>query len=346
MRIAFFYAPVWFIIIITFTIYTITGREILIRRAALREFEQQTADSLLSQDSKPLPSVPATPSSKITPGFGAVTKVTEIQVTSEPIKLEVFNPLTTTRNEASPPTALEPDYDNDHSYSFSSQRRLSLPPPSNPKPQFWWSKPSDDPQSDPFSNPIHDHGVNTNVVTMVTSDGSALKRSPSTKHLTADSSSASASAPVPHSPPPPLPRSNPDSRMSMFSNNTSLARPPTASSQHARRRVTTSQSANRAAFSYFKVALLMFVALSVVWIPSTVNRIYSLVYPEKQSFVLNLLAAAVLPMQGAWNAAVFLGTSLQEIKRGFAELGEGKGKGRKDSVISYSDGGKWKKWIG
>lgn len=131
----------------------------------------------------------------------------------------------------------------------------------------------------------------------------------------------------------------------MFSN-TSLARPQTATSEHTRKRQTTTQSANRAALSYFKVALLMFLALSVVWIPSTVNRLYSLIKPNQPSFVLNFLAAGVLPMQGFWNAAVFLGTSWQEIKRGFAELGESKAKGRKDSVVSYSESGKWRKWTG
>ena len=345
MRIAFFYAPVWFIITIILTIYVATGREIFIRRAALREFEQQTAEGMFVKDDKPLPSPPSSPTSKDELRFGAVTKVTEIQVTSEPIKLEVFNPLTTTSSGTSPPAAVEPDYDND-AYSFSSQHRLSLPPPPTSKPQFWWSKPPNAfEKPDPFTNPIHDHGKSANVVTMVTSDAPALKRSPSSKGLQINHSTGSGSNPGSHlrSPVPTSPDSN--GRMSTFSQ-ASLARPQTSSSEKARKRATASQSANRAALSYFKVALLMFVALSVVWIPSTINRLYTLIAPSKQSFVLSILAAGVLPTQGFWNAAVFWGTSWNEIKKGFAELGEDKR--RKGSIVSFmdSDSSGWRRWRG
>ncbi|KAF2230667.1 hypothetical protein EV356DRAFT_536155 [Viridothelium virens] len=347
MRIAFFYAPVWFIITIILTIYVATGREIFIRRAALREFEHQTTDDLYVKDTKPLPSAPSIGSSKSEHGFGAVTKVTEIQVTSEPIKLEVFNPLTTTRNEASPPGPVEPDYDNDR-LSFSSQQRLSGPstPPTS-KPQFWWSKTSGSEKPDPFTNPIHDHGMNTNVVTMVTADAPTIKRSPSLKVIQTSASPTALSTPEPRSPVSPLAPNHPDGRVSTFSN-ASLARPHTAGSEHVRRRLTASQSANKAALSYYKVALLMFVALSVVWIPSTINRLYSLVVPEKQSFPLNFLAAGVLPMQGAWNAAVFLDTSWTELKKGVRELREGKTQGRKGSVFSDldTDNGGWRRWKG
>ncbi|KAI9663925.1 MAG: hypothetical protein M1821_007416 [Bathelium mastoideum] len=349
MRIAFFYAPVWFIITIILTIYIATGREIYIRRQALKEFEQHTADNMFIKDDKPIPSAPASPSSKEEMGFGAVTKVTEIQVTSEPIKLAVFNPLTTTR-ETAPPGPVEPDYE-DGRNSFSSLQRLSTVPLTADKPQSWWSKSSSPPKPDPFSNPIHDHGMNTNVVTMVTADARSLKRSPSTKVLqinssASSSSSSSPSAPQPTSPLPVSPNTN-NGRVSTFSYGSTL-RPQTASSDHVRRRFTASQSANRAALSYFKVALLMFVALSVVWIPSTINRLYTLIAPEKMSFVLNFLAAGVLPMQGFWNASVFLGTSWTEIKKGFAELGQKRDKGRNGSIVSYldADTAGWRKWKG
>ena len=327
MRIAFFYAPVWLIITVTLTIYIATGREIVIRRAALRELEQHSIEHMFVKDKEQWPS---TPSNQNERSFGAVTKVTEIKVTSEPIKLEVFNPLTTTRNEV--PEALEPDYDDDGALSFSSQRRLSDAPTPMSKPQYWWSKPTSAPPPDPFTNPIHDHGSSTNFVTNITSDAPNLKRSASMKHLQANASAVSPTSSVEDSSLP-SPHFNPDERTSTYSH-TSFIRPQTAKSDNARHRLTASQSANRAAISYFKVALLMFVALMVVWVPSTVNRLYTLIQPEKESFVLSFLAAGVLPMQGGWNAAVFIGTSWSEIKRSFMELHNGRQE-RKGSLVSH-----------
>ena len=77
---------------------------------------------------------------------------------------------------------------------------------------------------------------------------------------------------------------------------------------------------NAAAFAYFKVALLLFLALVVVWVPSSINRLYQIVHPEQPSYGLNLASALVLPTQGFWNATVYATTSWRECKRAHAMI--------------------------
>jgi hypothetical protein len=72
----------------------------------------------------------------------------------------------------------------------------------------------------------------------------------------------------------------------------------------------TSLDANRAAVSYCKWAILFFVAALVTWVPSTVNRVVTLVHPEEKIFALNYASGLVLPLQGFWNAIIYIFTSL------------------------------------
>ncbi|TKA72078.1 hypothetical protein B0A49_08697 [Cryomyces minteri] len=75
-----------------------------------------------------------------------------------------------------------------------------------------------------------------------------------------------------------------------------------------------------AAWAYAKVALLMFFALCVVWIPSTVNRLYSLLHPDRALFRLNLVAAAVLPTQGFWNFLIYVCTSSKQCQSAWRSM--------------------------
>jgi hypothetical protein len=77
---------------------------------------------------------------------------------------------------------------------------------------------------------------------------------------------------------------------------------------------------NEAALAYLKVAFLMFVALIVVWVPSSVNRLYQFIHGNQPSFPLSLLSATVLPMQGAWNATIYIYTTRAECGRAYAIL--------------------------
>lgn len=66
---------------------------------------------------------------------------------------------------------------------------------------------------------------------------------------------------------------------------------------------------NKAAIKYCRCALLFFIALLITWVPSTLNRIYTLVRPNRNVFGLYLAAAVVLPLQGFWNAVIYIATS-------------------------------------
>lgn len=67
--------------------------------------------------------------------------------------------------------------------------------------------------------------------------------------------------------------------------------------------------ANNAAWSYTKVAILFFTAMLVTWIPSSANRVYSVMNQGSMSPPLQFASAFVLPLQGFWNALIYMTTS-------------------------------------
>ncbi|KIX96264.1 uncharacterized protein Z520_08042 [Fonsecaea multimorphosa CBS 102226] len=68
--------------------------------------------------------------------------------------------------------------------------------------------------------------------------------------------------------------------------------------------------ANKATLSYCKTAMLFFVALLCTWVPSTINRVYTLVPPYTPIFGLDFASGLVLPLQGFWNTMIYIVTSL------------------------------------
>ncbi|KAF2022185.1 family A G protein-coupled receptor-like protein [Aaosphaeria arxii CBS 175.79] len=76
---------------------------------------------------------------------------------------------------------------------------------------------------------------------------------------------------------------------------------------------------NLAAWSYLKVSFLMFAALFIVWVPSTVNRLQQFIHKDNPIFGLNLASALVLPLQGFWNAVIYMSTTWPECKRAYRE---------------------------
>jgi len=72
--------------------------------------------------------------------------------------------------------------------------------------------------------------------------------------------------------------------------------------------------ANRAAINYCKCALLFFAAMIVTWVPSTLNRLVTLAHPDHPVFGLNYASGLVLPLQGFWNAIIYIFTSLPACK--------------------------------
>ncbi|KAK4221003.1 hypothetical protein QBC38DRAFT_377950 [Podospora fimiseda] len=72
--------------------------------------------------------------------------------------------------------------------------------------------------------------------------------------------------------------------------------------------------ANNATWSYTKCAILFFTAMLVTWIPSSANRVYSVVHHGHASLPLEYMSAFVLPLQGFWNAIIYVVTSWQACK--------------------------------
>lgn len=66
---------------------------------------------------------------------------------------------------------------------------------------------------------------------------------------------------------------------------------------------------NNAAWSYTKCAILFFTAILITWIPSSANRVYSVIHKNEISIVLEFMSAFVLPLQGFWNAVIYAVTS-------------------------------------
>lgn len=75
-----------------------------------------------------------------------------------------------------------------------------------------------------------------------------------------------------------------------------------------------------AAMAYFQVAFLMFVALLVVWLPSSINRMYQFTHRNHSNFALNIISAIVLPLQGAWNATIYIFTTRAECRRAWGTV--------------------------
>lgn len=95
-----------------------------------------------------------------------------------------------------------------------------------------------------------------------------------------------------------------------YSVNITSARPSPASiSNLAQRKNKATMEANRAAFGYAKVASLFFVSLLVTWVPSSINRVYSLIHPDTISVQYTYAAGIVLSLMGFWNAVIYIATS-------------------------------------
>ncbi|KAI5462041.1 hypothetical protein BGZ63DRAFT_453289 [Mariannaea sp. PMI_226] len=77
---------------------------------------------------------------------------------------------------------------------------------------------------------------------------------------------------------------------------------------------------SRAEWQYAKCALLFFTAMCITWIPSSANRIYMLTHTDGAAPALEYLSAAVLPLQGFWNAMIYMVTSWAACKVVFAQV--------------------------
>lgn len=99
-----------------------------------------------------------------------------------------------------------------------------------------------------------------------------------------------------------------------------LTRPQTRGAAAVPQRNRANQDATNAAWSYTKCALLFFTAMLVTWIPSSANRVYSVIHVNNVNLTLEYMSAFVLPLQGFWNAVIYIMTSWKACKLVFHDM--------------------------
>lgn len=71
--------------------------------------------------------------------------------------------------------------------------------------------------------------------------------------------------------------------------------------------------------AYLRTSFLFALSVLVTWIPSSMNRIHSWTSGESP-FEFHVATAAVLPLQGLWNAIIFFVTSSAGLQNGWSEI--------------------------
>ncbi|KAM0563446.1 hypothetical protein ACHAPJ_001167 [Fusarium lateritium] len=61
--------------------------------------------------------------------------------------------------------------------------------------------------------------------------------------------------------------------------------------------------------AYLRTSFIFGFAVLITWIPSSINRLYSLTHNDRISFSLSIASGCVLPLQGVWNAIIYFTTS-------------------------------------
>lgn len=100
--------------------------------------------------------------------------------------------------------------------------------------------------------------------------------------------------------------------------------------------------ANTAALAYARCSLLFFLALFItcmfsrqqrrylifppvlmkLGLPSSINRVYQLQHPDRQSFPMLFAAALVLPLQGFWNGLIYIVTTLPAVENYLRDIAQ------------------------
>lgn len=61
--------------------------------------------------------------------------------------------------------------------------------------------------------------------------------------------------------------------------------------------------------AYLRTSFIFAFAVLITWIPSSINRLYSLTNDDRVSYQLSIASGCVLPLQGVWNAFIYFSTS-------------------------------------
>lgn len=156
-----------------------------------------------------------------------------------------------------------------------------------------------------------------NAIHLQTMDGRDISSSINTNgaysvHISADTSSGDIADEV-------LPVQN--QLTHTVSHSAPVQRPGGNSGNPTRRR---NRDVNNAAWQYTKCAILFFTAILITWIPSTANRVYSVFHTQSSSVPLEFMSAFVLPLQGWWNALIYMVTTWGACKNLVSDLKMGR----------------------
>jgi hypothetical protein len=105
---------------------------------------------------------------------------------------------------------------------------------------------------------------------------------------------------------------------------------------HGRRNA--AHESQSAAWGYAKVSILFFTAMLVTWIPSSANRVFSVMHVGYISPELEYLSAFVLPLQGFWNATIYITTSRAACRNYWSDLTDRFGSRKRSSSITMTFG--------
>lgn len=118
--------------------------------------------------------------------------------------------------------------------------------------------------------------------------------------------------------------------------NVVIEAPPAPKNPTNRLRRRAAYEANNATWSYTKCAILFFTAMLVTWIPSSANRVYSVVHVNEISLPLEYMSAFVLPLQGFWNAIIYVVTSWKACKMFFTDVVYASRRPRMQDIVGFS----------
>lgn len=99
--------------------------------------------------------------------------------------------------------------------------------------------------------------------------------------------------------------------------------------------------------AYLRTSFVFAISILITWAPSSINRVYTLAYPTRFNFGLNMASAVVLPLQGVWNAVIYCATSWHVLAGEVADLahrwfgpraGAGRRRRRSDFFVGASVG--------
>lgn len=66
--------------------------------------------------------------------------------------------------------------------------------------------------------------------------------------------------------------------------------------------------------AYLRTSFIFGFAVLITWIPSSINRLYSLTHHDRISFSLSVASGCVLPLQGFWNTLIYFTTSWKIVR--------------------------------